>query len=145
MANVVTAKETRRRKPTGRRRIALVSALCLIPGALVAGSDRASTAVAASCAMKNPVVSAGADPSVWYRNGNYYLVQSDGARSINLRVSTTLGGLSTAPKRVIWTAPLGTDHSAEIWAPELEYLNGRWIIYFAGATDKGGDPATNNT
>jgi GH43 family beta-xylosidase len=142
---VVPDKRAPRRTPTVRRGIALVSALCLIPGAVVARSDRASTAVAATCTMKNPVLSAGADPSIWYRNGTYYLVQSDGARSINLRASPTLGGLNTAIKQVIWTAPPGTDHSAEIWAPELEYLNGRWIIYFAGATDKGGDPATNNT
>ncbi len=45
----------------------------------------------------------------------------------------------------VFTAPGGTDHSAETWAPELEYLNGQWIIYYAAATNNGGDPATNDT
>jgi GH43 family beta-xylosidase len=137
---------------TGRgrraRKLATLASLCLIPGLAATGSSRSSiatTATAAGCVLKNPVVSAGADPSIWYRNSTYYLVQSDGNRSINLRASTTLAGLSTASPKVIWTAPKGTDHSAETWAPELEYLNGRWTIYFAAATDKGGDPATNNT
>jgi len=98
----------------------------------------------ASCSLRNPIVS-GADPSVWYANGLYYLVQSDGNSSINLRAASTLGGLGAATARTIWTAPSGTDHSTEIWAPEIEYLTGRWIIYFAAATNEGGDPATNNT
>jgi GH43 family beta-xylosidase len=111
----------------------------------LAHHDGAGAAQAATCSLHNPVVSAGADPSVWYRNGNYYLVQSDGNRSINLRASATLAGLNAATPRTIWTSPTGTDHSAETWAPELEYLNGKWIIYFAAATNNGSDPATNNS
>jgi len=99
----------------------------------------------AACSLQNPIVSAGADPSIWYANGLYYLVQSDGNRSINLRAASTLGALNGAQPHTIWTAPTGTDHSAETWAPEIEDLNGQWIIYFAAATNEGGDPATNNT
>jgi len=119
-----------------------------IAGALLAalgGVTSPVTALAASaCTLTNPITT-GADPSVWYRNNTYYLVQSDGARSINIRASSTINGLSTAAVKTIWTSPTGTDHSAETWAPEIEYLNGQWIIYFASATDQGGDPATNNT
>lgn len=102
-------------------------------------------AAANACDLTNPIVAPGADPSIWYRNGTYYLVQSDGNASISLRASSTLAGLGGATPRTIWTSPSGTDHSAETWAPEIEYLNGQWIIYFAAATDMGGDPATNNT
>lgn len=125
--------------------VLLASALFVAPGAAGVGAGLQATAAAANCTLRNPVVQAGADPSVWYRNGNYYLVQSDGNRSINLRASMTLAGLGSAAPHTIWTSPTGTDHSAETWAPELEYLNGRWTIYFAAATDHGGDPATNNT
>lgn len=98
----------------------------------------------AACSLQNPIIT-GADPSLWYANGLYYLVQSDGSSSISLRAASTLGGLSGAALHTIWTAPSGTDHSVEIWAPELEFVGGRWTIYFAAATNKGGDPATNNT
>lgn len=134
---------------TRRRRAAVTAALA---GALVAtlalvppGREPVAAAAATACAIRNPVVAAGADPSVWYGNGLYYLVQSDGNRSINLRSSATIGGLGTASPHTIWTSPTGTDHSAETWAPEIENLNGRWIIYFASASAMGPDPATNNT
>ncbi len=86
---------------------------------------------AVTCTLANPIVQGGADPSIWYANGMYYLVQSDGAASINLRASGTLAGLGSATVHTIWTSPAGTDHSAETWAPEIEYLNGNWVIYFA--------------
>lgn len=131
-----------------RRLTAITASLAAIAASAVLTSGQhtatASTASVAACTLRNPV-GAGADPSVWYANGLYYLVQSDGARSINLRSSATVGGLGTAAPRTIWTSPTGTDHSAETWAPEIEQLNGKWIVYFAAATDKGGDPATNNT
>jgi GH43 family beta-xylosidase len=121
--------------------IAAVAAL-LTAGGIAVPAVTANASV--SCTLKNPIAT-GADPSVWYRNNTYYMVQSDGARSINVRSASTINGLSTATPKTIWTSPTGTDHSAETWAPEIEYLNGQWIIYFAAATDDGGDPATNNT
>src|SRR5436305_2234175 len=61
--------------------------------------------VQAACSLHNPVLVGGADPSVWFRNGNYYLTQSDGNNKIYLRASATIGGLNGATNRVIWTAP----------------------------------------
>src|SRR5690349_2034405 len=95
----------------------------------------AAPAAQAACSLQNPLIT-GADPSLWYANGLYYLVQSDGNSRITLRAASTLGGLSTATVHTIWTAPSGTDHSAEVWAPELEYVAGRWTIYFAAATNE---------
>ncbi len=133
-----------RRSP---RRTALAAALAAtLATTVMLGASGAQPATAApACGISNPVVAAGADPSVWYRNGKYYLAQSDGARSINLRASTTIGGLRTATPRTIWTSPVGTDHSAQTWAPEIEYLAGKWIIYFAAAREMGSFEATNNT
>jgi GH43 family beta-xylosidase len=115
--------------------IAGLVALGVVTSASVAaplGTAEAQTSsLTAACTLSNPVVTNGADPSIWYRNNTYYLVQSDGNRSVNLRASSTIAGLGGATPRVIWTSPTGTDHSAETWAPEIEYLAGKWIIYFA--------------
>ena len=121
---------------------ALLFAFGLAVPLATASSEPAEAAPA--CTLSNPI-SNGADPSIWSRNGVYYLAQSDGDRSITLKASTTLNGLSTATARTIFTAPVGTDHSAQTWAPELEYLDGRWIIYYAAATDRGSFDATNDT
>ncbi|KAI0144557.1 glycoside hydrolase family 43 protein [Xylariaceae sp. FL1272] len=61
----------------------------------------------------------------------------------------------TGTKHVIWKPPPGTDHSADLWAPELHALGGRWYIYYAAANPRdgnkshrmyvlGGPPATEN-
>lgn len=128
-------------RPLARGLVAAALALVsLTPAATLGHPPR----VGAACSLRNPLV-AGADPSIWYANGLYYLVQSDGNNHIMLRAASTLGSVGTATARTIWTSPSGTDHSVEIWAPEIENLAGRWIIYFAAATNMGGDPATNNT
>jgi GH43 family beta-xylosidase len=90
---------------------------------------KASSAYAA-CTLQNPIVSPGQDPSIWYANGLYYLVQSENG-GIWLRAASTLGGLASGRHQQIWAPPAGTSYSQEIWGPEIEYLNGQWIIYFA--------------
>jgi GH43 family beta-xylosidase len=122
-----------------------LSAIFIMSTLLVSSAAFAKTHVAqAACSLHNPLVSQGQDPSIWYANGLYYLVQSDG-RSIWIRAASSLGALSNAQNIQVWSPPAGTSYSAEVWAPEIEYLNGQWIIYFAAARDMGGDPATNNT
>jgi len=104
--------------------------LCIATTALIFVSQP-TVRTEAACTIHNALVVPGADPSIWYRSGNYYLVQSDGANHIYLRASTTLGGLGAATNHLIYTAPVGTDHSTQIWGPEIEYLAGNWYIYFA--------------
>ncbi|KAH8682436.1 glycosyl hydrolase [Xylariales sp. PMI_506] len=38
-----------------------------------------------------------------------------------------------AKKQVVWTPPPLTEHSADLWAPELHAIRGRWYIYYAAA------------
>jgi len=84
------------------------------------------------CAFKNPVISQGADPSVIQHNGAYYLVQSNNADfSIGLRKAETLSGLANAENVTIWMAPSNTAYSRNIWAPEIQGLEGGLYIYFA--------------
>ncbi len=120
---------------------------CLVMISFVTMTSQVETAHAAACTLQNPIVSAGQDPSVWYANGLYYLVQTGepDENSIWIRAAATLGGLNSAPNTLVWSAPTGTDYSTQIWAPELEQVNGQWIIYFAGAHDEGNFNATNST
>ena len=74
-----------------------------------------------------------ADPYVYRRDGWYYftasLPQYDG---IALRRARSLEELPAAEEVMIWRKHESGPMSANIWAPELHYLFGRWYIYYAG-------------
>lgn len=83
----------------------------------------------------NPVVEQRADPWVYkHTDGYYYFTASVPEYDrIEVRRSTTIQGLKDAVPAVAWrkyeTGPL----SANIWAPEIHYIDGKWYIYFAAA------------
>ncbi|MVU76080.1 family 43 glycosylhydrolase [Nocardia sp. ET3-3] len=86
----------------------------------------------------NPVVAAGADPSMTYYQGRFHLVQGDFYNNDNIviRSSDTLGGLGKADPVVVWEHPsCPAAACTKIWAPELEHIGDRWWIYFAGQED----------
>ncbi|KAI1147189.1 glycoside hydrolase family 43 protein [Nemania diffusa] len=95
------------------------------------------------------------DPFVRSFSGQYYLTFTAGDR-IEIWTSNSLVDIeATAIKHQIWKPPQGTDHSADIWAPELHALRGRWYIYYTAANPKkgnkshrlyvlGGPPATDD-
>ncbi len=121
-------------------RISLIIGLILVVMAIFVNKPQPAKA---ACTLLNPIVD-GSDPSIWYANGLYYLVLSD-TKTISMRAASTLGGLASAESHDIWTPPPGTDHSAQVWAPELENIGGQWIIYFAAGRDLGDFNAINNT
>jgi hypothetical protein len=57
------------------RKIGLIFCLILV-AVLAAFVGNASSAYAA-CTLQNPIVSPRQDPSIWYANGLYYLVQNE--------------------------------------------------------------------
>ncbi|MDQ0113380.1 glycoside hydrolase family 43 protein [Paenibacillus harenae] len=91
----------------------------------------------------DPIVLQRADPWVYkHTDGYYYFTASVPEYDrIEVRRSTTLAGLQDAEPSVAWrkyeTGPL----SANIWAPEIHYIDNKWYIYFAAAksaeTDNG--------
>lgn len=83
----------------------------------------------AATTFHNPVFGTGADPSVVYNNGWYYLVQSDG--DIHVTRSRTLTGLGSGTAVTVWRHAASGALCCNIWAPELMLLNGKWYIYFA--------------
>lgn len=99
--------------------------IILLAGVLL---SPAVPAFAAKGMFTNPLMS-GADPSVVYRDGFYYLVQSDG--DIWVTKSATLTGLGSGTRVKVWSRAASGGLCCNVWAPELIFLNNRWYIYFA--------------
>lgn len=100
------------------------SIVCLVDLAHAAGT------------FQNPVFRS-QDPYLQYWDGNYYYSESDGNR-ISIRKSASLTGIGTQPAKVVWTSPWkGWNGRANIWAPEVHLVDGRWYIYYSAdfATD----------
>ena len=90
-----------------------------------------STAASAGPTFYNPTVAAGQDPSVLFHNGYYYLAQSNGI-AITVSKSRTLSGLAAGTSVTVWTRPSTTGPlCCNVWAPELQLVNGKFYIYFA--------------
>ncbi|MBM7553137.1 family 43 glycosylhydrolase [Thalassobacillus pellis] len=82
----------------------------------------------------NPIVEQRADPWVYkHTDGYYYFTASVPAYDlIELRRSKTIEGLREATPITAWRKYAGP-LSANIWAPEIHYIGGKWYIYFAAA------------
>ena len=70
----------------------------------------------------------GADPSIVRANGSYYLVQSHDT-AIVMYQAARLEDLGRARPVTVWTPPDSGWNHAEIWAPELAHLGGRWYTF----------------
>ena len=129
------------RLPDGRVRTPAAALLAAAALAAAAGCSSATTAPpqptspAAACTFANPLFR-GADPSVVLRNGVYYSVQSTG-RGITVYRSDRLTNLVQNGVQV-WAAPDTGWNRTNVWAPELQLIDGRWYIYYAaGRTNPG--------
>lgn len=110
------------------RRAVLLGGLALTVTALT-GCDEAGRAPA----PRNPLVRQRADPFVARdESGDYLLTGSVPEYDrVVLRRARTLGGLSSAEERTLWSRPSAGTMGGYIWAPELHRIDGRWYIYFA--------------
>lgn len=97
----------------------------------------AEVTVQATAFFKNPIVpvsnSSGgsADPSIVFKDGYYYYVKSNRDASISISKAKRLQDIGSVPKVTVYSPPTGQPYSKELWAPELQYLDGKWYIYFA--------------
>lgn len=88
--------------------------------------------------LVNPVVAAysnsgSADPSIVWRNGYYHYCRSLPGGSIGVARARRLQDIGRVAMVTVWTPPPGSAYSHQVWAPELQYLRGRWTIYFAAS------------
>ncbi len=59
-------------------------------------------------------------------SGGYYYLMGSESNSLYIRKSSTLGGLSTAPKTLVYTSA-----GVDLWSPTLYFVQGKWYIYFS--------------
>lgn len=85
--------------------------------------------------LKNPLIEQRADPFIYkHTDGYYYFTGSVPAYDrIEVRRATTLEGLPEAEGVTIWKKHDTGMMSANIWAPEIHYVDGKWYVYFAAA------------
>lgn len=79
----------------------------------------------------NPIKPDGADPWVIQAGEKYYLCYTNGSNKIYLRAMDKFENMRSYSDKIVYTAPEEGMYSAEIWAPELLWVDGRWYIYFA--------------
>ncbi len=83
----------------------------------------------------NPLIEQRADPYIYkHEDGYYYFTGSVPEYDrLELRRSRTIEGLRDAERVTVWRKPETGPMSANIWAPELHRIDGKWYLYFAAA------------
>jgi GH43 family beta-xylosidase len=99
--------------------------------ALLLSTCLLSTSVAYT--FVNPIAE-GADPCVIRHGDKYIWCQSAGNRGVALWISDRLTSLGTP--HVVWQAPEDGPYSKEVWAPELQFIDGKFYIYVAASDGK---------
>ena len=89
----------------------------------------------------NPLVKQRADAQIFrHSDGNYYMTASVPEYDrLVLRRAPTIAGLASARETVLWRHLASGPLSGFIWAPELHFIDGRWIMYFAAGPSGGGE------
>lgn len=82
-----------------------------------------------------PIILQRADPWIYkHTDGYYYFTASVSEYDrIEIRRSKTINGLAEEAGVTIWRKHEEGMLSANIWAPEIHYIDGKWYIYFAAA------------
>ncbi len=81
----------------------------------------------------SPLVPQRADPYLYkHTNGKYYFTATCPKYDrVEIRCADTVNGIATAPARVVWRRHSVGPMASHIWAPEIHYIMGKWVIYFA--------------
>ena len=85
--------------------------------------------------FKNPIVEQRADPWVYKHSDGYYYFTASVPEydRIEVRRAETIHGLSEAAPVLVWRKYENGPMSANIWAPEIHFINRKWYIYYAAA------------
>ena len=80
----------------------------------------------------SPLVPQRADPYLYKHNQKYYFTATcPHYDRLELRCADTVNGIATAQSRTVWTKHENGELASHIWAPELHFIMGKWVIYFA--------------
>ena len=112
------------------RRLVVVAALVV---ALLAAIAPPASALFVS--VRNPVISQRADTAIYkHTDGYYYMTASvPDYKRVELRRATTLQGLGAAATTNAFVAPSSGALSGWIWAPDIQYIDGAWYMYFSAS------------
>ena len=86
--------------------------------------------VSADSTFTNPLLTSGADPWTIFHEGNYYYIKSESGKIILMR-TPDITDLKNAYRQTVWTPPANTNHSKNVWAPEIHNIDDHWYIYVA--------------
>ena len=98
-------------------------------GATVDGGESASPDVGGD--YLSPLVTLRADPYLYKHEGMYYFTGSYPQYDrIELTAADSVNGIAAAVPKEIWHMDANFKEKY-VWAPELHYIMGQWVIYFA--------------
>ena len=85
--------------------------------------------------ISNPVVRQRADTAIYKHTDSYYYMTASvpDYKRVELRRARTLQGLSSAPTINAFVAPPSGPLSGWIWAPDIQYYDGAWYMYFSAS------------
>lgn len=66
--------------------------------------------------------------------GGYYYLLSTTWNDVEIARSTTIDGLKTASKKVVYSTGTAS-RCCNVWAPEVHYLGGLWYIYYTAGNN----------
>lgn len=113
--------------------VALIAAVgCLGPYCSKKGSSAPPPPPPPPSGFTNPLLS-GSDPWVIRKDGVYYYTHTLGNR-IALWKTSKMAELPAATRKDIYTPTQGSPNSANVWAPELHYLDGKWYLYYTAGS-----------
>jgi GH43 family beta-xylosidase len=103
-----------------------------LAGSHVASAPAAVTPVASPTVASMPLW-AGADPWVTRHDGAYY-----GCESAHDRIYVWRSNHPTerGERQAIWAAPREGWNRAQVWAPEMHFVRGRWYVYYAASSGR---------
>lgn len=80
--------------------------------------------------FSNPILYSAPDPWVEQKDDWYYFTHTTG-NNLRLYKTKKLSDLKNAAVKTIWSPPANGLNSAEIWAPEIHFVNNAWYLYYA--------------
>lgn len=122
-------------------RRAFVAASALLPIACKTPPQGRAAVPASQGAPANPLIRQRADAQIFRHDDGYYYMTGSVPEydRLVLRRSKTIAGLAQAEERILWRHLPSGPMSGFIWAPELHFFAGRWIVYFAAGPSGGGE------
>ncbi len=88
---------------------------------------------------QSPLAVGRADPYLYkHTDGKYYFTATCPQYDrIEIRCADTVNGIATARARAVWKKHAFGEMATHVWAPEIHFIMGKWVIYFAAGHKPG--------